>query len=99
MGIIGNNQIVKSDNEQLLNAPYGMQGAILITDTNQHIGDWYCIVSVEDSTQLTMADCLVNWNENGGALSTNLLLLTGVVYYGDWKSVTLAAGKVLAYTK
>jgi|TARA_Y100000310_G_C20442368_1_gene696719 hypothetical protein len=99
MGIIGNNQIVKSDNEQLLNAPYGMQGATLITDTNQQFGDWYCIVSVEDSTQLTMADCLVNWSENGGTPTTDLFLLTGVVYYGDWKSVTLAAGKVLAYTK
>lgn len=99
MGIIGNNQIVNSDNEQLLNAPYGQQGAMLITNTNQHTGDWYCIVSVEDGTQLSMSDCNVNWSENGAVPTTDLFLLTGVVYYGDWTSVTLLGGKVLAYNK
>ena len=99
MGIIGNNQIVKSDNEQLLNAPYGQQGATLITNTNQHTGDWYCIVPVEDGTQVTMSDCQVNWNENGTALSTDLELMTGVAYYGDWTAIALASGKVLAYNK
>jgi hypothetical protein len=99
MGIIGNNQIVKSDNEQLLNASYGMQGAMVITDTAEHSGDWYCIVAIEDGTELIATDCRVNWNENGSAFTTNLELITGVPYYGDFKVVRIQSGKIIAYNK
>jgi|TARA_Y100000310_G_scaffold121917_1_gene120616 hypothetical protein len=99
MGIIGNNNIVKSDNEQLLNAPYGMQGAMVITDVAMHSGEWYCIMAIEDGTQLTTSDCLVNWAENGTTFSTNLMLITGVPYYGNFTQVRIQSGKIIAYNK
>jgi len=99
MGIIGNNQIVKSDNEQLLNAPYGMQGADVITDTADHVGNWYCIMSLEDNTTLDASSCAVNWTLNGAAFTLDMDLITGVPYYGDWRTISLEDGKVIAYKK
>ena len=88
-----------SPTEDLLKAPYGLQGAELITDTNDHSGDWYCIVSVEDDTTLDASSCVVNWTTNGAAFSTDLDLITGVPMYGDWTTISLTDGKVLAYRK
>ena len=99
MGIIGNNQIVKSDNEQLLNAPYGMQGANIINNTAAQSGSWYCIIAIADNTTLDVSGCTINWEENGGALSTDLDLITGLPYYGDFSAVQLVDGAVICYSK
>jgi len=85
--------------EQLLNAPYGMQGADLISNTAAHLGSWYCIMAYEDDTTLDVSGCTINWTENAGALSTDIDLVTGVPYYGNFTKLTLVDGKIIAYKK
>ena len=101
MSIIGNNNKVNSSNEELLNAPYGMQGADIITNAEPHLHEpgWYCIMSIEDDTTLDASGCAINWNENGGNFTTDLDLITGVPYYGDFRGLELVDGKIIAYRK
>tara|TARA_R110000744_G_scaffold68481_1_gene139257 strand:- start:1056 stop:1451 length:396 start_codon:yes stop_codon:yes gene_type:complete len=52
--------------EQLLNAPYGQQGAVIISQENQGDGmvvrgDFYCIMAVRDDVVLKAALTDVNW--------------------------------------
>jgi len=102
MGIIGNNQIVKSDNEQLLNAPFGQQGATIITDTTVYTGDWYCVVALTDNTELDVSGTIVNWTQNATSTLTNdVPMIAGVPMYGDLKAIQLAGASctVIAYHK
>jgi hypothetical protein len=85
--------------EQLLNAPYGMQGANIINNTAAQSGAWYCIIAIADNTTLDVSGCTINWEENGGALSTDLDLITGLPYYGDFSAVQLVDGAVICYSK
>tara|TARA_R110002051_G_scaffold221715_1_gene285291 strand:- start:394 stop:687 length:294 start_codon:yes stop_codon:yes gene_type:complete len=96
--IIGSKKIV-TDTEQLMNAPYGMQGADVITNTTTYQGEWYCIMSIEDNTTLNMSDTKVNWQQNRTAFSSNLDLITGVPYYGNFTTLKLVDGKIIAYNK
>ena len=97
--IIGSKKIV-TDTERLMNAPYGMQGADVITNTATHQnGEWYCIMSIEDNTTLDMSDTVVNWQQNRTAFSVDLDLITGVPYYGNFTTLKLVDGKVIAYKK
>jgi len=104
MGIIGNNQIVRSDNEQLLNAPFGQQGATIITDTTVYTGDWYCVVALTDNTELDATGTIVNWGLNGVLgmpLANDIPLIAGVPMYGDFTRIQLVAVEctVIAYNK
>ena len=94
--------------EQLLAAPYGMQGATIITTTGaEHAINGYCIVAIEDGTQLDVSNCDTNWREDinagggnpTGGLVTDIVLPVGVPFYGDFKQVTLLAGKAILYRK
>lgn len=92
---------VSTKTEQLLNAPYGMQGADIITTAARIEGSYYCIIAIEDNTTLdwtamgTTTD--VNWEHPGVVSDFDLDLITGVPYYGDFKAVQLVDGKVIAY--
>ena len=99
MALIKNNVKTTNPTEDLLKAPYGQQGMDFITDANDHQGDWYCMVSIEDNTTIDASSMLVNWKENGGALSTDFDLITGLPYYGDFTQISLTDGKVIAYRK
>lgn len=107
-----NERLVKSPDEtvnpteQLLGAPYGMQGADLFTDTTANVGKWYCLVAVIDGVTLSASGTIVNWNEDpgpsaiGATWTTNLPLPTGVPFYGDFTQIQIAGGgasMVLAY--
>ena len=94
--------------DQLLAAPYGQQGASIITDTVAHFGDWYCIVSIEDGTTTGASSTMnCNWdlngagggNENTAFTHANLALPTGVPLYGHFTKITLSVGKVIAYKR
>jgi len=90
--------------EQLLAAPYGMQGATIITATGAaHSVTGYCMVAIQDGTQLDMSNCDTNWREiSAGAAGTpvtDLLLPVGVPFYGDFTKIFLLAGKVIVYNK
>ena len=65
--------------EQLLNAPYGQQGAVIISQENQGDGmavrgDFYCIMAVRDDVVLQAALTGVNWqiaaHGNNGTTTT-----------------------------
>ena len=99
MTLIKNNVKTVNATEDLLKAPYGLQGADIINNANAQSGDWYCIMSIEDNTTLDVSGCTVNWNENGDPLSTDIDLTTGVPYYGDFTVVELVDGKIIAYRK
>jgi len=99
MTLIKNNVTTVNTTEDLLKAPYGIQGADIINNTSAQSGDWYCIVSIEDNATLDVSGCTVNWRENGAALSTDIDLITGVPFYGDFTVVKLVDGKVIAYRK
>jgi len=91
--------------EQLLAAPYGMQGATVITTgADVHSVHGYCLVAIEDGTQLDASNCVVNWTEDlsasaSGVLTTDIVLPVGVPFYGDFKQVTILAGKAILYRK
>ena len=101
MTLIKNNVTTTNPTEDLLKAPYGMQGANIITNNSAHYGDWYCIMAIEDDTTLDFSSSAtsVNWLVNGATPSVDLDLITGVPYYGDFTGVQLVDGSVIAYNK
>tara|TARA_R100000501_G_C2518380_1_gene46728 strand:+ start:205 stop:516 length:312 start_codon:yes stop_codon:yes gene_type:complete len=103
MTLIKNNVKTTNPTEDLLKAPYGTQGADIIANDADHLGDWYCMISIEDNTTLDNSSCVVNWTLNGtNALflsGTNLELITGLPYYGDFTQMSLTDGKVIMYRK
>ena len=101
MTLIKNNVKTVNPTEDLLKAPYGLQVADIITNDSDHIGDWYCIMSLKDSTQLDNSSCVVNWALNGAdfTVGADVDLITGVPMYGDWTTISLVAGIVIAYRK
>ena len=58
--------------DQLLNAPYGQQGAVILCETaaacsdleSQVVGDFYCIIAIKDDVMLHACQTEVNWDEN-----------------------------------
>ena len=101
MTLIKNNVKTVNPTEDLLKAPYGLQGANIISNTAAHYGDWYCIVSIADGTTVDFSTSAtaVNWQENGAVPSSDLDLITGVPYYGDFSAIQLVDGSVIAYNK
>ena len=63
---------IRTNEEQLLNAPYGQQGAVLLCETSpikgnlqgQVRGDFYCIIAIRDDVMLQAGHTEVNWDEN-----------------------------------
>ena len=103
MGKVKSSTEVQNSTEQLLNAPYGMQGAQIISETTAQYGNWYCIIAIADDTTLKLDETDVNWIEQGTWANNsgipNLDLITGLPYYGDFKKIKLVDGKVIAYNK
>tara|TARA_R110000787_G_scaffold50721_7_gene120626 strand:+ start:6617 stop:6916 length:300 start_codon:yes stop_codon:yes gene_type:complete len=86
--------------EDLLKAPYGQQGANVINNTAKHYGHFYCIIAIADNTTLDVSASIVNWEENGAnTVTTDIDLITGLPYYGDFKAVALVDGSIMAYYK
>ena len=91
---------VRTTTDELLNAPYGMQGASIINNTASQFGEWYCIIAIADNTTLDAGGTTVNWIENTtNDFTTNLDLITGLPYYGDFTGITLVDGAVICYNK
>ena len=93
------NTATTNTTEDLLKAPYGQQGANIINNTEPHHGSWYCIIAIKDDTTLDVSLSTVNWLENSTTISTDLDLVTGLPYYGDFTKLTLIDGSVIAYYK
>jgi len=93
---------INTKEEQLLNAPYGQQGAVIITKELAKVeGDFYCIMAVRDDVVLQNDQTNVNWKVCNSAtpvttidwpqsLATNdIPLPVGMPFYGNFKSVEL----------
>ena len=93
---------VQTSIDQLLNAPYGQQGAMVISDQRVYNGDWYCVVALTDNTELDAGGTIVNWTQNATSTLTNdVPMIAGVPMYGDFTRIQLvaAACTVIAYNK
>jgi len=102
MTLIKNNVKTVNPTEDLLKAPYGQQGATIITDQTVYNGDWYCVVALTDNTELDAGGTIVNWTQNATSTLTNdVPMIAGVPMYGDLKAIQLVAANctVIAYYK
>ena len=64
--LVKNENEITTKEEQLLNAPYGQQGAVIITkesidDGSVVYGDFYCIMALRDDVVLDTTRTNVNW--------------------------------------
>lgn len=116
---MGNEQLVKridsltTNLEQVLMAPYGQQGALLVYETNvTYDGPFYCIVALADDVKLNRTSTRVNWDVDGNGINSwnttgpDFILPVGLPLYGDFATVhlTLVSGapdvpKLLCYKK
>lgn len=88
----------RTKEEQLLNAPYGQQGAVIINEEDTAIkGEFYCIIAIRDDVVLSSSLTKVNWGEFDGGLAgpiaawdTDIPLPVGLPFYGSFESVGLA---------
>lgn len=93
---------VSTKEEQLLNAPYGQQGAVIITKELADVkGDFYCIIALRDDVVLQSDLTDVNWKAAISASPTVLIdwpqsaiiydipLPVGMPFYGNFKSIQL----------
>tara|TARA_B110000858_G_scaffold156504_1_gene178916 strand:- start:5553 stop:5951 length:399 start_codon:yes stop_codon:yes gene_type:complete len=63
--LVKNENEITTKEEQLLNAPYGQQGAVIIShesaDGSIVYGDFYCIMALRDDVVLKTTNTNVNW--------------------------------------
>jgi len=95
---------INTKEEQLLNAPYGQQGAVIIcNETVNVVGEFYCVMALRDDVVLS-TETKVNWkavnstiapavnagNWTGQAAAYDIPLPVGMPFYGDFTMVDLA---------
>ena len=62
-GMVKSGDDVRTNEEQLLNAPYGQQGAVVFTTEGLKVnGDFYCIMALRDDVVLQALFTEVNWD-------------------------------------
>ena len=74
----------------------GLNGGAYINDTATHTGNWFAIQATEDTVLATQASNITNLDDictgtDGTTLSANTVL------YGNFTSVDLTSGAVIAY--
>lgn len=74
----------------------GLNGGEYINDTATHTGNWFAIQATEDTVLATQASNITNLDDictgtDGTTLSANTVL------YGNFTSVDLTSGAVIAY--
>ena len=69
----------------------GNRGGEVITGTGVTTGDWYMITSINDLTAFTTL--------TGNITGAPTLLKSGVSIYGQFSTITLSAGEVIAYNR
>ena len=94
---------IRTKEEQLLNAPYGQQGAVVFCTENVPVrGDFYCLMAIRDDVILDGEFTEVNWDEmndlaapimnpqsSGVMWEENIPLPVGLPFYGDFKQIQL----------
>jgi len=94
----------RTKEEQLLNAPYGQQGAVVFVKEGEAVrGDFYCVIAVHDDVIMSSDLTEVNWdvllptgptNPHAGpnswsGLSSHMPMPVGLPFYGNFRSVGL----------
>tara|TARA_R100000808_G_C2123109_1_gene133931 strand:- start:95 stop:436 length:342 start_codon:yes stop_codon:yes gene_type:complete len=74
-----------------------------IDDTVAHTGPFFGVTALADAV-VDVSECTINIIENGGsgatqAIATNFTIPKGVTIYGNFTSIELDSGSVLAYAK
>jgi len=102
--LVKNENEITTKEEQLLNAPYGQQGAVIIAKESSSVvyGDFYCIIALRDDVVLDTTITNVNWQVDFVAgdpaeLKTwrtspstyDIPLPVGMPFYGTFKSIQL----------
>ena len=78
-------------NVQVKQHDLGNRGGEVITGTSETTGDWYMITSLDDATAFTTLA--------GNITGAPTLLKSGVTIYGQFSTITLSAGEVIAYNR
>jgi hypothetical protein len=76
---------------------------VYIDDTKKHTGPFFAITGMEKS-EIDVSECTTNVVESDGsgaiqAVATNIVIPMGVTIYGNFTSIELDTGKVMAYAK
>jgi len=71
----------------------GFNGGTLITGTTAKTGSWYAVQVVADVVFSTLTGNL------GGDTYAGVTFAAGTVIYGSFTAITLASGKVIAYSR
>ena len=78
-------------NVQIKQHDLGNRGGEVISDTSVTTGDWYMVTSTSDLTAFTTLA--------GNITGAPTLLKTGETIYGQFSTITLSAGEVIAYNR
>ena len=79
----------------LYNAQFGGGNGILIDDTALHNGVFYAIKALDGSVSVDGANCVTNVIDGGATFP----IPEGTTIYGNFTSLKLTGGKVIAYYK
>ena len=74
----------------------GLNGGAYINDTAVHTGNWFAIQATEDTVLAAQASNITNLDDicTGQDATT---LAAGMVLYGNFTSIDLTSGAVVAY--
>ena len=78
-------------NVQVKQHDLGNRGSKVISGTTETTGDFYMVTSLDDTTAFTTL--------TGNNTGTPTLLKSGVSIYGQFSTITLSAGEVIAYNR
>tara|TARA_R100000005_G_C4923667_1_gene155783 strand:+ start:352 stop:696 length:345 start_codon:yes stop_codon:yes gene_type:complete len=96
-------KLIDKTNQHLENQLGDTGTTVHINDTVAHRGPFFAITALEAAV-VDASECTTNIIENGGsgntqALATNFTIPAGVTIYGNFLTVELDSGVVLAYAK
>ena len=98
---------IRTEQDQLLSSIQSNTGsalqpkaAILIDDTNEHTGPYFAITALSD-TVVDVSECDMSFLGGIAANSgtNNFTIPKGLTIYGNFASIELDSGKVIAYSK
>ena len=96
-------KLIDKTNTHLENQLGDTGTTVHINDTVVHRGPFFAMTALEAAV-VDVSECTTNIIENGGsgntqAIATNFTIPAGVTIYGNFLSVELDSGVVLAYAK
>ena len=74
----------------------GLNGGAYLNDTSVHTGNWFAIQATEDTVIQAQASNITNL-DNICQPVDNITLAAGMVLYGNFTSIGLTSGAVIAY--